>query len=451
MNVTCKFLSLLVALLLAERTQTASAKHFLKGRSGGGDINSILSTLIDNAQPLREELPHFMRQLEDNDDGQSSSSSSSSSSSANLLDFSSYSFRYATCQPVQRFSERSVKRGDYSSLVRDDLVIFRLCPQSRCSSSHDRGCSNGYGEYVASMYEYLSTMIQYKTTREQNFCEYCSTCANQRRRKLAYYADETQEEEEEAATDDNGSTSSSSIDCSSYSDKCNNYSSVCNSNESSADLSEYVACTEVSYNNKAFWISPYCDGGTILMGIFYDPYCSQFAGNSVKISEVTGKTFSKSLFSQYYSSDCISCASDSSGPYGTASSIMCNQLYSDSAKCNANMASAVDTTSYDHDQSVCNFAESIHYAFDSAGRYSISKSETRHVTSVQIALLLSACVACAFLSIYSCYVHHEITNLLLKQLSVRGKLVPSSGRQRAGYYSKSSIETVTEDEDIRFA
>jgi hypothetical protein len=160
------------------------------------------------------------------------------------------------------------------------------------------------------MYEYLSTMIQYKKTREQSYCEYCFTCENYRRRDLAYYTDEISVNDDDEANDQTSSTST--YDCSSFSDKCENYSNICSGGDTS-DLSEYIACKEVSYGNKAFWISPYCDDGTIIMGIFYDPYCSQYAGNSVKISEVTGKSFSKSLFSQFYSSDCVTCASDVSG------------------------------------------------------------------------------------------------------------------------------------------
>jgi hypothetical protein len=294
-------------------------------------------------------------------------------------------------------------------------------------------------------------MIQYKSTRQQSYCEYCSTCA--KRRKLAYYAyaddAEIADEYEKEATDDE---KSSSIDCSSYSSKCENYSNVCSGDDaSSTDLSEYVTCSEVAYGNKAFWIGPFCDEGTIIMGIFYDPYCSQYAGSSVKISEVTGKSFSKSLFSQYYSTDCISCASDSAGPYGTASSIMCNNLYNESAKCNTNMASQVDT-SYDNDQSTCTFADTIRYsAYDSDGRFTSARmSGARRANYAQIVLIVIACVSCALLSVYSCYVHHEITNLLLKQLSARGKLVPSSGtsRGRAGYYSKSSVMS-NDDEDSR--
>jgi hypothetical protein len=287
-------------------------------------LNSFIETLINNARPIDEVSntqkgnqqvysQGYTRKL-GSDDGEeeedSSSSSSEEESSKSLLDFSSYSFRYATCQPVQRFSERSVKRGEYSSLVRDDLVIFRFCPQNRCSSTQDFGCNNGYGEYVASMYEYLSTMIQYKKNREQNYCEYCFTCENYRRRDLAYYTDEISVNDDDKANDQTSSTST--YDCSSFSDKCENYSNVCSGGDTS-DLSEYIACKEVSYGNKAFWISPYCDDGTIIMGIFYDPYCSQYAGNSVKISEVTGKSFSKSLFSQFYSSDCVTCTSDVSG------------------------------------------------------------------------------------------------------------------------------------------
>lgn len=287
------------------------------------ELHSLVDNLINNAWPI-EEVSEIQkryqqgysqghaRKLGDGDGAEDDDSSSSSSeeSSKNLLDFSSYSFRYATCQPVQRFSERSVKRGEYSSLVRDDLVIFRFCPKNRCSSTQDFGCNNGYGEYVASMYEYLSTMIQYKKTREQNYCEYCFTCENYRRRDLAYYTDEVSVNDDDQQQEaDDQTSSTSTYDCSSFSDKCENYSNVCSGGDAS-DLSEYIACKEVSYGNKAFWISPYCEDGTIIMGVFYDPYCSQYAGNSVKISEVTGKSFSKSLFSQFYSSDCVSCASD---------------------------------------------------------------------------------------------------------------------------------------------
>jgi len=106
---------------------------------------------------------------------------------------------------------------------------------------------------------------------------------------------------------------------------------------------------------------------------------------------------------------------------------------------------------YDNEQYVCSFTESIRYeAFDSYGRYaeaySSSRAGTRRVTKLQIALLVLTCVSSVVLSIYSCYVHHKITNLLLKQLSARGKLLPHSPRSR-GYFSKpiSSVSSVSEE------
>ena len=43
------------------------------------------------------------------------------------------------------------------------------------------------------------------------------------------------------------------------------------------------------------------------MGIFYDPYCSQYAGNDVNLKETTGVKFVKNIFAFTYHGKCLSC------------------------------------------------------------------------------------------------------------------------------------------------
>lgn len=46
------------------------------------------------------------------------------------------------------------------------------------------------------------------------------------------------------------------------------------------------------------------------MGIFYDPYCSQYAGNEVNIKDTTGVKFVKDIFAFTYHGYCMDCDSD---------------------------------------------------------------------------------------------------------------------------------------------
>ena len=152
--------------------------------------------------------------------------------------------------------------------------------------------------------------------------------------------------------------------------------------------------------------------------------------------------------------------------YGTTHNL-CNKVYNDAGKCNQYLAYNVDDdgvsfkwhvftnwngfavhyvatceTKFDHtfskqsgsyseDEISCKYIENIrHGVYDESGEiYSSSSSQSGNmnteVTSDQKVFLALTALSCILLSLYSCYLHHEITNLLLHKLSYQGALGPS--------------------------
>jgi len=367
-----------------------------------------------------------------------------------------------------------------------------MCPSNSCSSSTSNGCNSGYGEFIIALKDYLSVMMEYESYKRESLCEFCSYCTNyygggrrilsaeiHENQMKAYYGSGNDDgnsngnDDGNANGNDDGNVNGNGddyyqasnstyyeantpdYDCDSYyKSACSGYVDTCTNSVS--DYTEYLSCVEVKSGESKYYLGPYCDGTAIIMGVFYDPYCSQYAGNSVNINQVSGMSFTKSEFESYYSGSCISCSSENDEPYGYANSLMCNEIYEDSAKCVSNMAVKYDTGYvFNYQSTVCEFSKSIlNDAFNSNGSISsVSASSTtstrfsRRVTAPQITLLVLGTILCMGLSLYACYLHHEITNLLLKQLSMRGKLLPKP-RKRAydDSASESGDSTSTGDE-----
>merc|ERR1712187_339477 len=62
-------------------------------------------------------------------------------------------------------------------MITDDIVILRLCPRRRCSSSFKYGCSSGYGEYAMDLVDYLKINMRYQYDRVMNLCNFCQKCS----------------------------------------------------------------------------------------------------------------------------------------------------------------------------------------------------------------------------------------------------------------------------------
>ena len=130
-------------------------------------------------------------------------------------------------------------------------------------------------------------------------------------------------------------------------------------------------------------------------------------------------------------------------PFYNANNYLCNNIYDRSGKCNINLKTDL-VTYYDDDDSMsnvnsessqiqCSFIESIRYGtYDVNGDIYLTSSQhssqQSHVTVSQKVLLTMLTTFCVAAVVYSCYVHHQLTNLLLKSLGT-GKVVTKSRRR----------------------
>jgi len=420
--------------------------------------------------------------------------------------FQGYSLKYAKCQTIKRFSEDAVKNGEYSSLVTDDIVILRLCPYKACSQSKAFGCYYNYAEYAMNMGDYIKVMVKYTMEKQDNLCSFCATCNNRRglgendnnnndnnnnknenndkdnnnnnkdngdgkdndnkengddnkedenEEDAATEAENNQEEETDNSAESTGDDAIS--DCDTYAYDCAAAANTCagNSDDDAGyvkyeDYLNYVECTKVGGQDKYganayFWIRPRCDpsAGTITMSIFYDPYCSQYAGGEVNLRDFSGIMFRKSMFQDFYSGVCIDCSETGSAPFYSSNSNMCNKVHRSSARCTNNLNYDIFGDSTDR-STECSFIESIRSGtYNSQGEVYVSSSElgfgaSNEVTDAQKAGLVISIVLCCALAMYACYLHHSITNLLIKSLSHSHLLPPSRHRNRSRRRSGSS-------------
>jgi hypothetical protein len=129
-----------------------------------------------------------------------------------------------------------------------------------------------------------------------------------------------------------------------------------------------------------------------------------------------------------------------SPPYFNANHNMCNSMHQSGAKCATNLQyDLFDTDGTDSTE--CSFVESIRYGtYDESGSLylegSIFGGSSREVTEGQTIGLALTIAFCSLLAIYSCYLHHSITNLLIKSLSHSDLLPPS--RHKTSVRGRSS-------------
>jgi hypothetical protein len=91
----------------------------------------------------------------------------------------------------------------------------------------------------------------------------------------------------------------------------------------------------------------------------------------------------------------------------------------------------------EEDQSTeCSFIESIRFGtYDESGQFAgatSTSSKKAEVTIDQEVMLGIAIGLVVFFVIYACYIHHSMTNLLIKSLSHRELLPPNKGRKSPG-------------------
>jgi hypothetical protein len=251
--------------------------------------------------------------------------------------FSGYSLKYAKCQPVQRFSEAAIEAGEYSPMVVNDIVILRLCPSAYCSSTRAYGCYYDFAEYAIELTDYIRIMLRYKADRESQLCGWCQSCVGggrqRRRNSQTYYYYSSNDDgssssssnyygsayDEEEVTDDE--TEETTNECTDYDTYClgDDGSAICTSDDAavvddsvatyltSDGYLDIIDCTVVS---DGYYIRPRCDGynEALTMGIFFDRFCSQYAGNEIDI-EALNIGIDQNYFKEFGSdAGCLDCS-----------------------------------------------------------------------------------------------------------------------------------------------
>ena len=412
---------------------------------------TISARLLEKAVPLQEyqrQHPNdesLQRQLANNDNNDDNYYVTS-----NSYDFASYSLKYTTCQRVQHFSSEAIGNGESSPLVTTDVVLLRLCPQRRCGDNSEMGCSVGWGDYVLSLDEYVRIMTNYELDKQRNLCGLCEACQkgygdfyysgyrynNGGRHRSRQLEDGADAGDDAAATDDavvaydddyteGGTCYTNSALCHINEETCANLDAEGEENEngyaSYNDYLNYLGCVEVK---DGMYVNARCDSDSnkIGWGVFYDPYCTQYAGNNININAVVDEDiiFEADSFQNFYNGQCIPCSSGSA-PYFKSNNNMCNKVYEQSDRCNAYIAYDFNDNDNDADEgdgNVCSFIGSIRNgAFNKEGLFGVKSSGDGPVTRSQIATLVCIGVFCIILATYSCWLHHEMTNLLLKSLA----------------------------------
>ena len=409
---------------------------------------TISARLLEKAVPLQEyqkQNPNdesLQRQLANNDNNNYYATS-------NSYDFASYSLKYTTCQRIQHYSSDAIANGESSPLVTTDVVLLRMCPERRCGDNSEMGCSVGWADYVLNLDEYVRIMTNYELDKQRNLCGLCEACqkgygdfyysgyrynngGQQRSRHLEDGADagddDAAADDAVAAYDDDytegGTCYANSALCHINEETCANLDAGGEENENGyatlSDYLNYLGCVEVK---DGMYINARCDSESnkIGWGVFSDPYCTQYAGDGININAVVDEDiiFEADAFEAFYGGQCIPCSSGSGAPYFNSNNNMCNKMYEQSDRCNAYIAyDFSDNDADEGDGNICSFIRSIRNgAFNKEGLFGVKSSGDGPVTRSQIVTLVCIGVICTLMAVYSCWLHHEMTNILLKSLA----------------------------------
>jgi len=156
--------------------------------------------------------------------------------------------------------------GDAAKVMTKRLVRFRLCPSGSCSDSSASGCSNGYGDYLVDLNQFLDTWSEAKMQKEEYECEQV--------REACGCGENDQDDDEEACE---------------YNCYTNANMGYCIEEEGKFELQRYTYCGELEApededdnrrleeeEEEQLFLGPYCSsqGGSIHLGMFTDDTCS---------------------------------------------------------------------------------------------------------------------------------------------------------------------------------
>ena len=282
------------------------------------------------------------------------------------IDLTAYSLKFEQCQFVKTYSDEYAENEESASvLATQRFVIFRLCPQSSCSS-----CSSNYGEYVIDLDTYLQATVQYQQEIQQNMCNACDeNCAveeEEEAQEEEQQEEEQQEEGEEENQEEEGEEENgderrlairklANVDCSTCYEECQKIENM--EENGYVDATNFLEC-QMIYDPEddgaaALYAGPICAsyGTKIKIGVFTDEECMQVDASKdvedyLKDGDGYQMKLSHALLKTIYAEDsCVSCMEEveedqnaqgddaNAEQQQPATNEMCAALYDEAAKC----------------------------------------------------------------------------------------------------------------------
>jgi hypothetical protein len=90
------------------------------------------------------------------------------------VNISKYSVKFEKCQFVKAYDDDLAQSESSTTVLAiQRFVIFRLCPDTSCSS-----CNYNYGEYMIDLDTYLQSTVEYYQEQQKAMCYACEACAS---------------------------------------------------------------------------------------------------------------------------------------------------------------------------------------------------------------------------------------------------------------------------------
>lgn len=191
--------------------------------------------------------------------------------------------------------------------------------------------------------------------------------------------------------------------------------------------------------NVNYYMAPRCDAssGEMLMGYFFDKYCSQYSGRDTNLDDFTGIDSS----TYFELTNCVNCKSSYDPVVNETVMDMCSDVYAGSGRCNTYLAKVISEDNEDEAEISCNYIKNIRKGvYTTDGFIAVNGRDQQTdavITNDQIAWMVVVGFISLALSIYSCMLHHDITNTLLHRLKTfikkrrgRSKSANRKGRRR---------------------
>lgn len=311
------------------------------------------------------------------------------------VDLTGYSIKFEKCQFVKQYDEEEGGGEDNDTILSTKrFVIFRMCPDSSCSS-----CNYNYGEYIVDMETYLEATLGYKEEVQEQYCETCNQCyewAAEQAEKEANGEDEDEDEEE-----DENAAACQSIDTSSCYAECQNIENM--EENGYMDASEFTECQQLDYEDNygnVYYAGAMCasSGSRIKIGVFLDEECSIYDSSKdiesyLQNGDGYNMKLSYHLLKQTFAEgECIAnCLveddeQDNDGDDEKEAEVneVCEELYEAAGKCESSHGfeeGIVDYENYDNqvrnEELVCDFISTLkagHY--DQTGEIVVSGGRT---------------------------------------------------------------------------